>query len=109
MPLGAGEYITRYALARSIGEAWDSAGEDADMHEILQRILVDHFWSESLPAIWKMSDSNGHSPAPSRNRGEPDPNAGVLLLTQDRDDDGLSIGESSLRSYQSSIRIYLRQ
>jgi len=70
---GAGEYITRFALARSIGEAWDSAGEDTDMHEILQRILMDRFWT------------------PSKNRGEPNPNAGILLLTQEQDDVGLSI------------------
>lgn len=43
---GAGEHITRSALARSVGEALKEAGEDADTHEILHRVLLDRFSSE---------------------------------------------------------------
>lgn len=63
MSLGAGEYIIRSELARSIGGAWDAAGEDADMHEILQRVLVDQFWCESLSCNmkrWIAMDSSKH-------------------------------------------------
>lgn len=41
---GAGEYITRCALARSIGEAFFAAGDDADTHDILYRIIINQFY-----------------------------------------------------------------
>jgi hypothetical protein len=40
---GAGEHITRTMLARAVGEALNAS---ADPHEVLQRVLVDVFWSE---------------------------------------------------------------
>ncbi|KAF8639581.1 hypothetical protein AX17_001483 [Amanita inopinata Kibby_2008] len=63
---GAGEHIMRAMLARSIGEALSSS-EDIDPHDILFRTLVDRFW------------------IPCKDRGEINPNAGVLLLTKDED------------------------
>jgi len=60
---GAGEHIIRTALARSVGEAF-MMFEDADPHDILHRTLVEIFWN------------------PCRNRGEPSPNAGMILLTK---------------------------
>ncbi|PFH53818.1 hypothetical protein AMATHDRAFT_73230 [Amanita thiersii Skay4041] len=63
---GAGEYIIRAMLARSIGEEL-MKHVDADPHDILYRILVEKFWD------------------PCRSRGEPYPNAGVVLLTSNED------------------------
>ncbi|XP_006460813.1 hypothetical protein AGABI2DRAFT_69525 [Agaricus bisporus var. bisporus H97] len=42
---GTGEDIIRSNLARLIGE---TCTPDSDPHEILERVLVDHFWSEKL-------------------------------------------------------------
>lgn len=41
---GAGEHITRTALARSVGETF-MVSEDADPHDILHHTLVEKFWS----------------------------------------------------------------
>lgn len=46
--VGAGEYITRSALARAIGEALEISDQDANAHNILHQILLDRFWSGSL-------------------------------------------------------------
>ncbi|KAH7929843.1 N-terminal nucleophile aminohydrolase [Leucogyrophana mollusca] len=70
---GAGEHIIRTGLARSIGDAFRVPGPpgiEVDTHEILRHILVDHFQT------------------PTRARGECSPNAGVLLLTKEVDDEG---------------------
>ncbi|EGN99669.1 hypothetical protein SERLA73DRAFT_179800 [Serpula lacrymans var. lacrymans S7.3] len=64
---GTGEYIVRTMLARSLGEALRKPA-DVDTHEVLQQVLVDQFW------------------VPIHERGEPTPNAGVLLLTKEIDD-----------------------
>ncbi|KAF7376353.1 hypothetical protein MSAN_00050800 [Mycena sanguinolenta] len=79
---GAGEYIVRANLARAIADALDDAStsisttengqesedeEDIDVHAILQRVLAEEFW---IPA---------HSPT------NPDPSAGVVLLTTEED------------------------
>ncbi|KAM6502028.1 asparaginase [Amanita muscaria] len=63
---GAGEHIVRTNLARSIGEAF-ARSEDVDPHDVLYRTLIDKFWSM-------------HNPC--RARGEPSPNAGLILLTK---------------------------
>lgn len=47
---GAGEYIVRANLARSIADALNRASatdadEDVDVHEVLQRVLAEEFWS----------------------------------------------------------------
>ena len=93
--IGAGEYITRSALARSIGEALEMAGEDGDIHEILRRVLLDCFWSRSFQI--QSSPATDIFEAPSRRRqGDANPNAGVLLLTRERYDGGLSIRTYSI-------------
>ncbi|KAJ7680573.1 asparaginase [Mycena polygramma] len=68
---GAGEYIVRADLARTIGDALNKASgtEDVDVHGILQRVLTDDFW------------------IPSRNPSNPDPSAGVILLTTEEDEE----------------------
>ncbi|KAJ7287827.1 asparaginase [Mycena rebaudengoi] len=72
---GAGEYIVKANLARSISDALNSAHPaDVDAHGILQRVLVDAFW------------------LPSRTTSNPDPSAGVVLLTTEDDDDGRPVG-----------------
>ncbi|KAF8348325.1 asparaginase [Amanita rubescens] len=60
---GAGEHITRTALARSVGETF-MMSEDADSHDILHHTLVEKFWN------------------PCKSRGELNPSAGVILLTK---------------------------
>ncbi|KAJ6500140.1 asparaginase [Mycena vitilis] len=69
---GAGEYIVRANLARTICDALTkgSGTEDTDVHGILQRVLADDFW------------------IPSRNTSNPDPSAGVILLTTEDDEEG---------------------
>jgi hypothetical protein len=47
---GAGEYIVRANLARSIADALNKASDaaedvDVDVHEVLQRVLAEEFWS----------------------------------------------------------------
>jgi len=85
---GAGEYITRSALARSIGEALEKSDEDVDAHEILQRILLNRFWSRLLQN-GSLSVTDNYK-APLRRR-DANPNAGVLLLTKEETDSGQSI------------------
>ncbi|KAJ7647124.1 asparaginase [Roridomyces roridus] len=70
---GAGEYIIKASLARSIGQALEQ-GTDLDVHAILQRVLVEDFWK------------------PSRSLTNPDPSAGVLLLTTEENQDGSPVG-----------------
>ncbi|KAK7005745.1 nucleophile aminohydrolase [Favolaschia claudopus] len=79
---GAGEYIVRANLARAIVDALNSASpssassaeeeeeEDVDVHAILQRVLTEEFW------------------LPNRSPTNPDPSAGVVLLTTAKDNDG---------------------
>ncbi|KAH9892580.1 N-terminal nucleophile aminohydrolase [Cubamyces lactineus] len=67
---GAGEYITRAALARTVCEAVEAAGDDGDIHSILDAILGEQFHRVCLQ------------------RGETSPQAGVLLLVKELDDDG---------------------
>ncbi|KAJ7838696.1 asparaginase [Mycena leptocephala] len=72
---GAGEYIVRANLARSIADALNKASDaaedvDVDVHEVLQRVLAEEFW------------------IPSRSPSNPDPSAGVILLTIEEDEDG---------------------
>ncbi|KAJ8487427.1 hypothetical protein ONZ51_g4197 [Trametes cubensis] len=72
---GAGEYITRLALARTVCEAVEAAGDDRDTHSILNTIIGEQF----------------HHPAPTGvclQRGETSPQAGVLLLVKELDNDG---------------------
>ncbi|KAI0630364.1 N-terminal nucleophile aminohydrolase [Trametes polyzona] len=68
---GAGEYITRASLAKSICEALEGAGDDRDTHQILQTVLGQQFWSICAK------------------RGETFPQAGVILLMKEHDDEGL--------------------
>ncbi|KAF7782320.1 hypothetical protein Agabi119p4_1696 [Agaricus bisporus var. burnettii] len=63
---GTGEDIIRSNLARFIGE---TCTPDSDPHEILERVLVDHFWK---PAV---------------ERGVSKPAAGVLMMTRETSDD----------------------
>jgi len=72
---GLGEHIIRYSLARSIGDELlvDKKGTDLDTHAILQKVLDNKFWK------------------PCRNRGEPNPDAGVLMLTKEDDGAGRTI------------------
>ncbi|KAJ7217878.1 nucleophile aminohydrolase [Mycena pura] len=71
---GAGEYIMKASLARSISNALEKDVAEVDVHEVLQRTLVDDFW------------------IPSRSASNPDPSAGVILLTTDEDDNGRAMG-----------------
>ncbi|KAJ7178360.1 asparaginase [Mycena crocata] len=72
---GAGEYIIKASLARAISNAIEKdPADDLDVHEILQRVLIDDFWK------------------PSRTPTNPDPSAGVIVLTTEEDDDGLLMG-----------------
>ncbi|KAI0706840.1 nucleophile aminohydrolase [Cerioporus squamosus] len=41
---GAGEYITRMSLARTICDAVEAAGDDGDTHELLRRLLETEFY-----------------------------------------------------------------
>ena len=47
---GAGEYITRASLARSIAQALELSDE-ADTHEILQRMLTEYFIGSSHHSV----------------------------------------------------------
>ncbi|KAJ7497469.1 asparaginase [Mycena latifolia] len=67
---GAGEYIIKASLARSLSDALDRDPDDVDIHEILERTLIDEFWT------------------PSRNPSNPDPSAGIIMLTTEEDDNG---------------------
>lgn len=49
VPLGAGEYITRMSLARTLCEAVEAAGEELDTHEVLRHILGTEFHSTFVP------------------------------------------------------------
>ncbi|KIJ68067.1 hypothetical protein HYDPIDRAFT_107683 [Hydnomerulius pinastri MD-312] len=69
---GAGEHITRAGLARSIGGAVRAAkgsqrqhDPEVDVRDLLARTLAEHL----------------------RTRGEPSPNAGVLLMTKEAQED----------------------
>ncbi|THH16188.1 hypothetical protein EW146_g4414 [Bondarzewia mesenterica] len=64
---GTGELIVQSALARTLADAATASGPDPDMHDILQSVLVDRFYN-----LW-------------RQRGEAEPNAGVLLLSKEFD------------------------
>ncbi|KDR75208.1 hypothetical protein GALMADRAFT_98482 [Galerina marginata CBS 339.88] len=61
---GSGEYIIRENLARKLGEAFNSGGEEIDHHEILNQTLIE-FWSFC------------------RERGEEEPAVGILLVVSD--------------------------
>ncbi|KAI0780053.1 nucleophile aminohydrolase [Fomes fomentarius] len=67
---GAGEYITRLSLARTICDAIEAAGDNQDTHGILETILG---------GVFRKLCSE---------RGERSPQAGILLLAKERDDDG---------------------
>lgn len=45
---GQGELIIKSALARTVAEAVEDAGDDADVLDILQRVLVDGFYSTCI-------------------------------------------------------------
>ncbi|KAI0374033.1 N-terminal nucleophile aminohydrolase [Pilatotrama ljubarskyi] len=68
--LGAGEYITRMSLAKTICEALESAGDEGDTHEILEQVVGRHFCELC------------------RERGEMSPQAGVILLVKENDGNG---------------------
>ncbi|KIJ67970.1 hypothetical protein HYDPIDRAFT_180069 [Hydnomerulius pinastri MD-312] len=74
---GAGEHITRAGLARGIGDAIRAAegskrqdDPEVDVHDLLTRTLAEQFRN------------------PIQARGEPSPNAGVLLMTKEAQEDG---------------------
>ncbi|KAF9469911.1 nucleophile aminohydrolase [Collybia nuda] len=70
---GVGEYITRAALARTIGENFAShmsEGIDFSPHDILHKVIMDNFWQ------------------PSVRRGILQLDVGVLLLASELDKDG---------------------
>ncbi|KZV73259.1 N-terminal nucleophile aminohydrolase [Peniophora sp. CONT] len=67
---GQGELIIKSALARTIAEAIEDGGEDVDVLDILQKVLVDRFYRR-----WRM-------------RGEARPDAGVLILHKEIGEDG---------------------
>ncbi|KAI0743546.1 nucleophile aminohydrolase [Daedaleopsis nitida] len=67
---GAGEYITRMSLARTICEAVEATNETEDIHDVLQRVLGSEFFKLCAQ------------------RGELSPQAGVLLLVKECDDGG---------------------
>ncbi|KAJ7076325.1 asparaginase [Mycena belliarum] len=71
---GAGEYIIRANLARSISDAIDRGAEDGDIHEILEKTLADDFWT------------------PNRTPSNPDPSAGIVMLTTEQLTDGRLAG-----------------
>ncbi|KAF5370859.1 hypothetical protein D9758_001916 [Tetrapyrgos nigripes] len=73
---GTGEYIIRSNLARTIGKV---SNED-DLHEALERTLTADFWGTSPITAHLRSHSGAEQ---SRNAGEPNPNAGVLMMTAD--------------------------
>jgi len=83
---GAGEYIVRANLARLVCDAV-TKGEDVDVHEILQRVLAEDFWK------------------PSRNPANPDPGAGIILLTTEEGDHGRPIGRLWCAFTTSSMAI----
>nr|GAT43010.1 predicted protein [Mycena chlorophos] len=70
---GTGEHIVQANLARRFGAALENEA-DPDVHAIVQRVLVDDFW------------------LPSRSADNPDPSAGVILLTTEEDDEGRERG-----------------
>ncbi|KAJ6587090.1 asparaginase [Mycena vulgaris] len=84
---GAGEYIIKASLARSISDALDKAPDDIDIHEILERTLVDDFW------------------VPSRSLSNPDPSAGIVMLTTEKADDGRQMGRLWCAFTTSSMAI----
>ncbi|KAF9010523.1 nucleophile aminohydrolase [Cyathus striatus] len=73
---GTGEYIIRANLAQRIGDlfrnAWRNDSEEIDPHEILNRVVVNEFWH------------------PARQKGEPEPSVGILLLTKEDDNGGIT-------------------
>jgi hypothetical protein len=77
--VGAGEFITRSALARVIGEALEISDEDANAHNILHQILLDRFWSGSFQ---NESSSVAHNSEAQLQERDANPNVGVLLLAQ---------------------------
>ncbi|KAF7315505.1 hypothetical protein MIND_00065800 [Mycena indigotica] len=70
---GTGEYIIKTSLARHFGAAL-SDHSDPDVHAIIERVLVHDFW------------------VPSRNASNPDPSAGVIVLTTEKDEEGQEKG-----------------
>ena len=95
---GAGEYITRMSLARTICKAIED-DDEADTHDILQRILgVDFVGTPSppVPPLHLHIPSTNLFTAPTElcsKRGEPAPNVGVLLLVKERADEGQHKGK----------------
>lgn len=84
---GTGEEIVRANLARSIGEAYIPT---ADPHELLQRTLVEQFWSK-WSAILIMDGVYSFS-EPAKRRGVHDPAGGVLMIVRETED-----GQASAR------------
>ncbi|KAK7053460.1 hypothetical protein VNI00_004086 [Paramarasmius palmivorus] len=64
---GAGEYITRASLARTLAKAIISNPIEEDPHDTIHRIFKEEFWE------------------PTRRLGELHPNAGILLLLREED------------------------
>ncbi|KAG7098750.1 hypothetical protein E1B28_000660 [Marasmius oreades] len=62
---GAGEYITRASLARSLGRAMARSFEDP--HDVIRHVLEEEFW------------------IPSKRLGDSHPNVGILLVTREED------------------------
>ncbi|VDC01663.1 unnamed protein product [Peniophora sp. CBMAI 1063] len=71
---GQGELIIKSMMARTIAEAVEDAGEDMDILDILQKVIVDGFYKK-----WKT-------------RGEIRPDIGVLLLHKDCGEYGRPMG-----------------
>jgi hypothetical protein len=94
--VGAGEFITRSALARVIGEALEISDEDANAHNILHQILLDRFWSGSFQ---NESSSVAHNSEAQLQERDANPNVGVLLLTKEQTDSGQSIRQCKCFGY----------
>ncbi|KAI0823640.1 N-terminal nucleophile aminohydrolase [Trametes gibbosa] len=67
---GAGEYVTRMSLAKTTCEAVEAAGDEEDTHEVLQRVIGQQFRKLCL------------------DREETSPQAGIILLVKEHDNDG---------------------
>ncbi|EIW63309.1 N-terminal nucleophile aminohydrolase [Trametes versicolor FP-101664 SS1] len=97
---GAGEDITRASLAKTICSSVEAAGEDGDIHDVLQTVIGHQFHKVCAE------------------RGETSPQAGVILLVKEYDDDGqlrprlwcafttesMAIGYASSVSSKPSVR-----
>ncbi|KAJ6499065.1 asparaginase [Mycena sanguinolenta] len=92
---GAGEYIVRANLARAIADALNDASacsstaeedeEDIDVHAVLQRVLAEEFWSMLILLLFVVNPNQCHT-VPAHSPANPDPSAGVVLLTTEKEE-----------------------